>query len=82
MSDAISPTTLDKGQTKTQSAIETISATIAGYTSSLVIQHYVYPIFDVHITIKQNLMLALIFTSIGIVRGYWIRRFFNWLFSR
>ena len=70
------------GQTRAQSLIETVSATTFGYLSSIIIQHFVYPIFNVHISLSQNLKLALIFTGIGVIRGYWVRRFFNWLFNR
>lgn len=66
-------------QTKTVSFIEVILGTFIGLGVAVVTQIVVFPWFGIAASIGQNLQIAGIFTVISIVRGYVVRRFFNWL---
>lgn len=65
-------------QSKTQSIIETITNVAIGYIVALLSQLAVFPLFDIHIPLSSNLMIGVWFTGIGLVRGYFVRRYFNW----
>jgi hypothetical protein len=64
-------------QSKRLSIVESITSTLAGFVVSLLIQVAVYPLFDIHTTMTQNVWLTVIFTVASIVRGYVVRRMFN-----
>lgn len=66
-------------QSKAQSAVETMTATLIGYLVAVITQQLILPIFEIHVTTTENMQIALIFTFVSLVRGYLIRRFFNWL---
>ena len=65
-------------QSKTQSIIETITNVVIGYIVALLSQLAVFPLFDIHIPLSSNIMIGVWFTGIGLVRGYFVRRYFNW----
>jgi len=64
-------------QTKKFSFIESIINTIVGFLVSLGIQLFIYPLLNIPVTFKQNIIITFIFTIASILRGYVIRRFFN-----
>ena len=64
-------------QTKTQSIIESITNIAIGYSVAIVSQLAVFPLFNINVTIQDNLMIGLYFTVISLVRSYVIRRYFN-----
>lgn len=65
-------------QTKLESTIETIANVGSGLLlSALIIQPLLFPIFDIHTSTTENLMMASIFTAVSVARGYIWRRFFN-----
>jgi len=68
-----------KGQKKKHSFIEVIINTIIGYFVALLTQVIIFPWFDISVTYKQQFLIGLIFTIVSIVRGYFVRRFFNLL---
>lgn len=37
------------------------------------------PWFGFHITMVQNFWITVIFTFISLLRGYYVRRLFNWM---
>lgn len=41
------------------------------------IQLFIYPLLNIPVTFKQNIIITFIFTIASILRGYVIRRFFN-----
>jgi hypothetical protein len=73
---------VNKGQTKTWSVIEVICNVVIGYIVALTAQLVVYPLLGILVTFSQNLQIGAIFTVIGIVRSYYVRRLFNWLHLR
>jgi uncharacterized protein YacL len=65
------------GQSKRQSMVETITNIVVGLVVSLLIQIIIYPLMDIPVTFKQNLLLTLIFFIASFIRGYLLRRYFN-----
>ena len=66
-------------QTKKMSLIETVSSVIIGFIVALISQLGIFPILGIEVTFSENLLLGLFFTVVSIIRGYYVRRFFNWL---
>ena len=66
-------------QTKKMSLIETLSSVAIGYIISLAAQMIIFPIFDIKVSLTDNLIIGLFFTVVSIIRGYYVRRFFNWI---
>ncbi len=69
-------------QKKLQSLVEVIINTAIGYIIAVTAQYYVFPIFNIHIPISDDLKIGLIFTMISIARSYILRRFFNYINCR
>lgn len=64
-------------QSRLQSFIETLTNTAIGYLVAVASQIIIFPWFDIHITLGENLLIGVWFTFISILRGYVVRRFFN-----
>lgn len=64
-------------QTKQKSLIESIIQTIIGLGTSILIQVILYPMMGIPVTFSQNLIITLVFFTISIVRGYFVRRIFE-----
>lgn len=64
-------------QTKKMSLIETTVSVAIGYIVALLSQIIIFPLFNINVTIGQNLLIGLFFTFTSIVRGYFVRRLFN-----
>ena len=67
-----------KRQTRKQSLIEQCVSTGIGYLVALATQIAVFPIFNLHVEWHENIVISLIFTGVSIIRGYAVRRFFNY----
>lgn len=68
-------------QTKLQSMIETLISIFIGFLIALLTQWIVFPLFDIQTSVQDDLIIVSIFTAVSIIRGYCIRRFFNWFHS-
>lgn len=68
-------------QTRLESFIESAINTGLGFLVAMVTQILIYPLFDIDVTIGDQALLALIFTSVSLVRGYIVRRYFNTYFK-
>ena len=66
-------------QTRRQSMIETAASVAIGYLVALASQLAIFPLFGIHATLSDNLLIGAWFTVISIIRGYYVRRFFNWM---
>lgn len=66
-------------QTKKMSLIETVLSVLIGYIVALLSQIVVFPLFDIEVSLIDNLLIGLLFTVISIIRGYYVRRLFNWI---
>lgn len=64
-------------QTKFHSLVETITSTFVGYTIAVISQYLIFPLFDIHVSLNQNFIIAAYFTVISLIRSYVIRRWFN-----
>lgn len=65
-------------QTKKMSLIETLTNTGVGFLISLLTTQVVLPHYECSVTFSATFEITMIFTLVSIVRGYAIRRFFNW----
>lgn len=64
-------------QTKQKSLIESVIQTIIGLGTSILIQVILYPMMGIPVTFSQNLIITLVFFTVSIVRGYFVRRIFE-----
>lgn len=65
-------------QSRIQSAIETVIQTAIGFVVACATQIVVFPWFGLKTTFYDDLAIAAIFTAVSLIRGYFVRRFFNW----
>lgn len=68
-------------QSRTQSLIESAANILIGYTVAVVSQLLIFPWFEIHVPLSDNLIIGLWFTVISLGRSYGLRRFFNALHS-
>lgn len=66
-----------KHQSKKKSFIESITQTLIGLGTSILIQVVLYPLMGIPVTFKQNLIITAVFFIFSIVRGYLVRRLFE-----
>ncbi len=64
-------------QTRLESLIESIINIAIGYFVALASQLLIFPMFDVHLPLSDNLLIGAWFTGISLIRSYVIRRWFN-----
>ena len=64
-------------QTRRQSFIESLVNVAIGYAVAVASQIVVFPMFEIRVTIVDNLWIGVWFTAISIVRSYVLRRAFN-----
>ena len=64
-------------QSKKHSLIESITNIFIGYSVAIASQLAIFPLFDIHIPLSDNLAIGLWFTVISLVRSYVIRRCFT-----
>lgn len=64
-------------QSRKQSFLEALLNTASGFLTSLLTQWMVFPWFHFRPTVRENLTITAIFTSVSIVRSYVWRRVFN-----
>ena len=64
-------------QTKKQSIIETITSILIGYIISLVSLFIIFPILGIESSSGKNIIITFYFTAISLIRGYFVRRYFN-----
>ena len=64
-------------QSKNKSLIESITQTVIGLGTSILIQVILYPIMNIPVTFFQNIIITLVFFTVSIIRGDFVRRIFN-----
>ncbi len=67
------------GQSRFASLVESILNIVIGYGVTVFAQLLIFPLFDIHITLSDNLMIGALFTLVSLVRSYALRRLFNLL---
>ena len=66
------------GQSKKHSFLESLVNVAIGYGIAILSQIVIFPLFGIHIPLRDNLLIGVIFTIVSIVRSYALRRAFNW----
>ena len=69
-------------QTKFQSGVETCASTAIGFFIAYFASLTVLPLFGFPVTHGQNFWITVIFTAISLIRGFFVRRLFNFLHAR
>lgn len=64
-------------QSPKKSLIESITQTVIGLGTSIILQLILYPIMEIPVTFSQNIIITLVFFFVSIVRGYIVRRIFE-----
>ena len=64
-------------QSRTHSLIEALVNVAVGYCIAVVAQIIVFPMFGVHVNLRQNIEIGIIMTVISIARSYTLRRVVN-----
>ncbi len=57
--------------------IEVATNIVIGLVVSFISQIAVFKLYDIHISVTQNVEITIWFTVISIIRSYLIRRWFN-----
>jgi hypothetical protein len=68
-----------KGQSKRHSFLEALLGTAIGFWVAVGSQYLIFPIFGIYTEFRVHVYLGLFFTVVSIIRGYFVRRLFNWL---
>lgn len=66
-------------QSRCMSLVEAALSTAIGFAMSYGLGLIVYPLLGWNVTPGQNVIVVTAFTVASIVRGYGVRRLFNWL---
>jgi len=66
-------------QTRKGSLVEAGLNIVIGFTINYVANLLIFPLFGMHISPGNNLLMGLIYTGISLARSYVIRRWFNGL---
>ncbi|CAB4135055.1 hypothetical protein UFOVP275_60 [uncultured Caudovirales phage] len=64
-------------QSKAKSLIETCTNIAIGFVVSLLLTALVFPAYGHSVSLADNLQITAIFTVASILRGYFVRRWFN-----
>ena len=64
-------------QSKRMSLIESITNTSIGYCVAIATQIIVLPMFGVYLKASDNIKIVTVFTVVGTLRYYIVRRLFN-----
>jgi hypothetical protein len=59
------------------SMIEVATNIVIGLVVSFISQIAIFKLYDIHISVTQNIEITIWFTVISIIRSYLIRRWFN-----
>lgn len=69
-------------QSRTHSALETLLSTFIGFSISVAANYFLLPIWGYSPSAADAIEIGILFTWISLLRGYAIRRFFNWIHTR
>lgn len=61
---------------------EAIINVLIGYTLNITANFLIFPLFDWHISLRENILLGVFYAAISMVRRYCIRRWFNGLIKK
>jgi len=66
-------------QSRWMSLVEAVTNVLVGYGVAVATQWAVFPLFGLHATLQENLVIGLVFTTVSLVRSYVLRRAFEGL---
>lgn len=69
-------------QKRRHSFLEACISTAIGYVVAFILNYWVLRLFDFKPNIYETFWLTNIFTIASVLRGYYVRRLFNWLHVR
>jgi len=64
-------------QTRLMSLVESVANVIVGYGVAVVTQILIFPVFGLHTTLAQNLLMGLAFSVVSVARSFALRRLFE-----
>lgn len=64
-------------QSRKHSMLEALVNVLIGYGIALAAQLVIFPLFGIHVSPQDNILIGLLFTVVSIVRSYALRRLFN-----
>ena len=64
-------------QSRRMSLAEALTNVAVGYGIAVATQVAVFPVFGLHASLSDNLLMGIIFTVVSIVRSYSLRRVFE-----
>ena len=64
-------------QSRLMSAVETATNIAVGLVVSFIAQLVIFDVYDISVTVSQNVEITLFFTLVSVVRSYTLRRCFN-----
>ena len=64
-------------QSRLMSLVESIANVAVGYGVAVVTQILIFPIFGLHTTLTENLLIGVLFTIVSIARSFALRRAFE-----
>jgi len=69
-------------QSQKGSVLEIVVSIAIGLVVSVITSHFVFPMYGFIPSPRQNVEITVIYTAISFVRGYGVRRMFNYLGGR
>ena len=64
-------------QSRWMSLIEAVTNIVVGYGLAVLTQIIVFPLFGLHASLSENLLIGCVFVGVSLVRSFAIRRLFN-----
>jgi hypothetical protein len=64
-------------QSRVMSLVEAVANVVVGYGVAVLTQILIFPVFDLHTTLAQNLAMGAVFTLVSIARSFALRRLFE-----
>lgn len=64
-------------QSRWLSLLEAVTNIVVGYGLAVLTQIIVFPLFGLHASLGENLLIGGLFTCISLARSYVLRRLFN-----
>jgi hypothetical protein len=68
---------LSAKQSRRMSLVEAVTNVVVGFAVALMTQIIVFPLFDLEVTLGENLAIGLLFTLASICRSFALRRVFE-----
>ena len=64
-------------QSNWMSFVEAVTNIVVGYGLAVLTQIIVFPLFGLHASLSENLLIGCFFVGVSLIRSFAIRRFFN-----